>query len=66
LVDANSAPAPAVSVSERRLVRFLFADLVGFTTLAEHRDPEEVRELPSRYVDRVEGVTGPVLSSSCP
>jgi class 3 adenylate cyclase/tetratricopeptide (TPR) repeat protein len=39
-------------VSERRLVSVLFADLVGFTTLAEHRDPEEVRELLSRYFDR--------------
>ncbi len=30
----------------------LFADLVGFTTLSEHRDPEEVRELLSVYFDR--------------
>ena len=30
----------------------LFADLVGFTTLSEHRDPEEVRELLSSYFDR--------------
>jgi class 3 adenylate cyclase/tetratricopeptide (TPR) repeat protein len=52
LVDGNSAAAPAVSVSERRLVSVLFADLVGFTTLSEHRDPEEVRELLSRYFDR--------------
>ena len=29
----------------------LFVDLVGFTTLSEHRDPEEVRELLSRYFD---------------
>ena len=29
----------------------LFADLVGFTALSEHRDPEEVRELLSRYFD---------------
>ena len=27
----------------------LFGDLVGFTTLSESRDPEEVRELLSRY-----------------
>jgi class 3 adenylate cyclase/tetratricopeptide (TPR) repeat protein len=27
----------------------LFADLVGFTTLSESKDPEEVRELLSRY-----------------
>ncbi|MFL5824197.1 MAG: adenylate/guanylate cyclase domain-containing protein [Solirubrobacteraceae bacterium] len=30
----------------------LFADLVGFTTLSEHRDPEEVRDLLSTYFDR--------------
>jgi class 3 adenylate cyclase/tetratricopeptide (TPR) repeat protein len=46
--------APAVSRpkgTERRHVSVLFADLVGFTTLSEHRDPEEVRELLSRYFD---------------
>ncbi len=40
------------SVSERRLVSVLFADLVGFTSLSEHRDPDAVRELLSRYFDR--------------
>ena len=39
------------STTERRLVSVLFADLVGFTTLSEARDPEEVRELLSRYFD---------------
>ncbi len=29
----------------------LFADLVGFTSLSESRDPEEVRDLLSRYFD---------------
>ncbi len=42
----------AASGAERRLVSVLFADLVGFTALSEHRDPEEVRELLSRYFDR--------------
>jgi len=37
---------------ERRLVSVLFGDLVGFTGLSEHRDPEEVRELLSRYFER--------------
>jgi class 3 adenylate cyclase/tetratricopeptide (TPR) repeat protein len=49
-------PAPEnveeAAVSERRLVSLLFADLVGFTTFSEHRDPEEVRELLSGYFDR--------------
>src|SRR3954451_18826630 len=52
LSETAAAPAPLASVSERRLVSVLFADLVGFTTLSEHRDPEEVRELLSRYFDR--------------
>lgn len=30
---------------ERRVVTVLFADLVGFTALAEHRDPEQVKRL---------------------
>jgi len=32
-------------------VTVLFTDLVGFTTLAEDRDPEAVRDLLSRYFD---------------
>jgi class 3 adenylate cyclase/tetratricopeptide (TPR) repeat protein len=34
---------------ELRQVSVLFCDLVGFTPLAEHRDPEDVRELLSGY-----------------
>ncbi|MFL5824198.1 MAG: adenylate/guanylate cyclase domain-containing protein [Solirubrobacteraceae bacterium] len=50
---AGSVSAPSREpVAERRLVSVLFADLVGFTTLSEHRDPEEVRELLSGYFDR--------------
>ena len=41
----------AAPTAERRLVSVLFADLVGFTTLSESRDAEEVRELLSRYFD---------------
>jgi class 3 adenylate cyclase len=37
--------------AERRLVSVLFADLVGFTSLSERRDPEEVRELLTRYFE---------------
>ena len=46
-----TAPAASTPAAERRLVSVLFADLVGFTTLSESRDPEEVRELLSRYFD---------------
>src|SRR6266542_5699709 len=45
------APGPAEPATERRLVSILFADLVGFTTLSESRDSEEVRDLLSRYFD---------------
>ena len=45
-----AAPPPTPS-TERRLVSVLFADLVGSTNLAEGRDPEEVRDLLSRYFD---------------
>jgi class 3 adenylate cyclase/tetratricopeptide (TPR) repeat protein len=51
-------PGPA---AERRLVSILFADLVGFTTLSEARDSEDVRELLSRYFEtcsRLIGVYG--------
>jgi len=39
-------------------VSILFADLVGFTTLAEGRDAEDTRELLSRYFDLSRDVIG--------
>ncbi len=45
-----SAPT-AAPVAERRVVSILFADLVGFTALAEGRDAEDTRELLSRYFE---------------
>jgi class 3 adenylate cyclase/tetratricopeptide (TPR) repeat protein len=48
---ASAAPPIAMAVAERRLVSVLFADLVGFTTASEDRDPEETRELLSRYFE---------------
>jgi class 3 adenylate cyclase/tetratricopeptide (TPR) repeat protein len=44
-------PAAPEPLAERRLVSVLFADLVGFTTVSEARDAEDVRELLSRYFD---------------
>ena len=38
-------------VAERRLVSVLFADLVGFTSLSEERDAEDVRDLLSKYFE---------------
>ncbi len=55
--DTLAAPTPA-AVAERRLVSVLFADLVGFTTLAEGRDAEDTRELLTRYFDLSRDVIG--------
>ncbi|MBA2314210.1 MAG: AAA family ATPase, partial [Chloroflexi bacterium] len=44
-------PASASASAERRVVSVLFADLVGFTTLAETRDAEETRELLTAYFE---------------
>jgi class 3 adenylate cyclase/tetratricopeptide (TPR) repeat protein len=53
VVPAGAPPshAAATPTAERRLVSVLFADLVGFTSHSESRDPEEVRDLLSRYFD---------------
>jgi class 3 adenylate cyclase len=67
-VEPAAATAPSLSASgngpvaapasERRLVSVLFADLVGFTSLSEQRDAEEVRELLTRYFDTARQIIG--------
>jgi class 3 adenylate cyclase/tetratricopeptide (TPR) repeat protein len=57
-VAAPVAEAPSGAVAERRLVSVLFADLVGFTTLSETRDSEEVRDLLSRYFETSRQIIG--------
>ena len=54
-MDGPTAPQlePA---AERRMVSVLFTDLVGFTTHAEGRDPEDVRELLSRYFETARAI----------
>jgi class 3 adenylate cyclase/tetratricopeptide (TPR) repeat protein len=42
-------PRVVEEVEERRVITILFADLVGFTSRAEHLDPEDVRALLSRF-----------------
>ena len=54
----ESTGPPPGPVAERRLTSVLFADLVGFTTLSESRDPEEVRELLSIYFARARETIG--------
>src|SRR5919109_1319676 len=55
---ATPGPKPRATEAERRLVSVLFADLVGFTTLSERRDPEDVRELLTRYFDIARRLVG--------
>jgi adenylate cyclase len=45
LQDAALVAEPATRSGDRRRVTVVFADLVGFSTLAEHLDPEELRTL---------------------
>src|SRR5581483_4635808 len=52
LAADTSVEAVAAPAGERRLVSVLFADLVGFTSLSESRDAEEVRELLSTHFER--------------
>ena len=55
-VEGNALPAAGTfqrpaPLAERRLVSVMFIDLVGFTTLSESLDPEDVREIQSRYFE---------------
>ena len=52
-----AAPPAAQPVAERRLVSVMFCDLVEFTSIAERLDPEEVRDLLSRYFEAAREVT---------
>jgi class 3 adenylate cyclase/tetratricopeptide (TPR) repeat protein len=57
--DAGAGTANALSRvtadAERRLLTVLFCDLVGSTALSQKLDPEEVRDLLSRYQDAAAG-----------
>src|SRR3954470_9657405 len=55
---ALPSPRSESAVTERRVCSVVFCDLVGFTPLSESRDPEEVRELLSRYFDEARTVIG--------
>src|SRR6185503_1535614 len=55
---SNGEPLTRTPVAERRVCSVLFCDLVGFTPLSEVMDPEEVRELLSRYFEVARTVIG--------
>jgi len=48
-----SAPALAQTLDERRTVTVLFADLSGYTAVAEELDPESVKRLLERILKRL-------------
>jgi len=54
-LDASAAPAPPRDVppEERRQVTVLFADLSGYTAVAERMDPEKVKTLVDRALRRL-------------
>ena len=49
----NPVVSIAIAVEERRVVTVLFADLVGYTTLAEYLDPERVKRLVEACFERL-------------
>ncbi|HEX5578859.1 MAG TPA: adenylate/guanylate cyclase domain-containing protein, partial [Candidatus Limnocylindria bacterium] len=52
---AEATQTPSTTF-ERRLVSVLFCDLVDFTGLAERLDPEDVRDILSRYFETSRGI----------
>ncbi len=68
----SAVPDPAARVvPELRFVSVLFVDLVGFTTLSEGREAEDVRELLGRYfvsartvVERYGGTIGKFIGDA--
>jgi class 3 adenylate cyclase/tetratricopeptide (TPR) repeat protein len=49
----NGGPHDEQLIEERRVVTVLFADIVGFTSLSERLDPEDVRELSATVLGRL-------------
>jgi class 3 adenylate cyclase/predicted ATPase len=57
--ETMRAPEPAVprrDTAELRTVSVLFVDLVGYTSLSELLDPEDVRDLLGQYFDAARGI----------
>lgn len=53
LAALETAPTPAMLRGERKFITVMFADLAGFTTLAETLDPEAARDLMNACFDRL-------------
>ena len=51
--SCGSPVAGVAALEERRVVTVLFADLVGYTSLAEHLDPEKVKRLVESCFERL-------------
>ena len=51
----NPSP-PALNREERRQITVLFSDASGYTTMAEHLDPEVVREVMGRVYAQAESI----------
>lgn len=49
---------PVSDPGERRLVSVMFADLVGFTTYSEGRDPEDVRDMLTHFYEECREIVG--------
>jgi class 3 adenylate cyclase/tetratricopeptide (TPR) repeat protein len=56
--SADVSPVASAAAAEMRQVSVLFVDLVGFTSLSESRDAEDVRELLGRYFDSARTIVG--------
>ena len=52
-VDATTAAATPEPAEERRQATILFADLSGYTAVSEQFDPEEIKVLVDRALDRL-------------
>ncbi len=58
-LQARIAALESATGEERKLVTTLFADLVGFTTMSESTDPEDVKLVLDTYFTRwSESITG--------
>ncbi len=55
---AEPADAQSQGTPELRVASVLFVDLVGYTSLSESRDAEDVRELLGRYFERAKTIIG--------